>query len=411
MPGLVDLSRKLASGRLRAGALLQAAAEAPGLIARREAAEAEADLAERAAAAGLVMPRLSGVPLAVGSGFTLATGPVGPARDESPPVARLRRAGAVIIGKTWAGSGGWSLLGDASGLANPADSACLPGGSAAGAAVAVGSGAVPAAVCADALGGVRVPAAFCGLVGWRATPGRLGMAGLGPAGSDSLGVIAGSVSCCAVLDDILSDGNGLDVDSRPEGGVRLGVLEGLSDPAPEVSAALQGALTRLSSRGVRLSPLTLPGLAELEEDGPLFAAGILAADGDLPEALAAGWSAVTWLRRAARREDLRAKVLDKARGYDAILMPTAPVTAPARQGLTAPALAAIEARMCRNAWAPAWLGLPAISLPCQPAGALPVGLTLMAPPGSDRGLLAIARGLEAIIRGQGFAPTAGAPVR
>lgn len=408
---IVDLSRKLAAGRLSAAALTEAALAHPGLEPRADAARAEAALADQAAAAGLVMPRLAGVPLALGPALRLATGPVGPARTEAGSVARLRRAGAVIVGQVPAAPAA-SALGLETGLANPAAPECVPGGAASGAACAVATGAVAGALCADALGGVRLPAALAGLVGFRPTPGRWPLDGVSPQvqGFDGLGLIAHSTSCCAVLDDVLTGGAGQDVDSRPEGGLRLAVLEApaVADPDEAVAAALQGALTRLSSRGVRLSPLAMPELAELDQALPMIAAGIAAAGGSEPLAAAAeALSAVELLRLQSRRITLQATVLNKFSVFDAVLLPTVPITAPPASGLASPtALAAVEARARRNAWLAGWLGLPALSIPCQMPGELPVGLTLFGLPGQERALLALGRGVETIIRGQGFAPAA-----
>ena len=190
----LDLGRRVAAGELSpvqlADCALDLAAAAEPAInayaallsgrARREAAEREAEVR-----AGRLRGVLHGVPIAVKDNFYYQGEPTGkgsrtssdqPAAQSAPMVSRLVGAGAVVIGKTTTPEFGWKGTGISprTGVTrNPWNPARNSGGSSAGSGATVGAGAVPVAIGTDAGGSIRIPAAFCGVVGFKPTLGAI----------------------------------------------------------------------------------------------------------------------------------------------------------------------------------------------------------------------------------------------
>ena len=447
MQNLTDLSRKLNRGSLKSADLVQEAlsriADPAGqgdvvfLRSYPDAARAQADWIDAARAKGIALPPFAGVPLAIKDLFDVkgeVTTAGSRVLDEEPPatadatiVARLRAAGFVILGKNNMTEFAYSGLGINAHFGtprNPHDRAAhrIPGGSSSGAAVAVAEGMVPAAIGTDTGGSCRIPAAFCGVVGFKPTSTRVPKDGTVPLSKslDCIGPFANSVSDCAVLDSILSGGAGEDVESFPEGGLRLAVLDGYVTEQLDdtVGAAYEKMLTRLSSRGVRLMPLTIDELAELPKinsKGGLVGAEAYAwhkpfletrsefYDPWVRDRFSAGQSqtAEDYIRTVEARAKMRALVARKTDAFDALILPTVQIVAPTLESLADPAKSAATNLLClRNTAVGNFLDLPAISIPCHGEGALPVGAMLMGRTGGDRRLLSIARGLEGTIRGR-----------
>ncbi len=443
---ITDLSRKLDTGALKSADLV---AEALDRIAGPEgqegrvflsvydaAARAQAEWLDTARAKGIPLPRHAGIPIAVKDLFDVkgeVTRAGSRVLDGQPPaeadaaiVLRLRRAGFVIVGKTNMTEFAYSGLGMNAHFGtprNPRDTTAdrIPGGSSSGAGVAVAAGLVPAAIGTDTGGSCRIPAAFCGVVGFKPTSSRVPKEGTVPLSRtlDCIGPLATSVSCCAVLDSVLAGGEGEDVPSFPEGGLRLGVLEGYVTEHLDsgVGAAFQAMLTRLSRRGVRLTPLTIGELADLPKinakgglvgaEAHAWHAPLLETRADfydpwVRERFSAGRSqtAEDYIRVIEARARLRALVAERQAPFDALLLPTVQIVAPTIESLADSAVSAPVNLLClRNTAVGNFLDLPAISIPCHDEGALPVGAMLMGRTGDDRRLLSIARGLEGTIRG------------
>ncbi len=443
---LIDLSRQLASGKITSQALVEAAlaaiADPAGQGARSflsvypEAALAQARNVDQARKAGLAVPPMAGVPLAIKDlfdvrGETTRAGSrvldhLPPATQDADAVAMLRRAGFVVLGKTNMTEFAYSGLGINAHFGtplNPRDRAVqrVPGGSSSGAAVAVAVAMVPAAIGTDTGGSCRIPAAFCGIVGFKPTADRVSRRGTVPLSAtlDCVGPLATSVSCCAVLDSVLSGGSGEDVESFPEGGLRIGVLEGyvtehLDDT---VARAHRETLTRLSQRGVRLTPFTIAELAELPvinakggyvgAEAYAWHADLLAQRGDLYDPwvrarfdAGKSQSAADYIGLSAHRARLRRAAFARFEAFDAVLLPTVQIVPPRLADLADSVVSAKTNLLClRNTAVGNFLDVPAISIPCFGTGSLPVGMMLMAASGADRRLLSIARGLEQTIRG------------
>ncbi len=443
---LIDLSRKLASDKVTSESLVDAALaaiDAPAgqgartfLSLYREAARAEARLVDQARRAGLSLPPFAGVPLAIKDlfdvrGETTRAGSrvldhLPPAAQDADAVALLRRAGFVILGKTNMTEFAYSGLGMNAHFGTPlnphdAGTPRVPGGSSSGAAVAVAQGMVPAAIGTDTGGSCRIPAAFCGVVGFKPTSGRVSRRGTVPLSTtlDCIGPLATSVSCCAVLDSVLSGGSGEDVASFPEGGLRIGVLEGYVTEHLDdmVARAWRETLTRLSARGVRLSPFTVPELSELPAinakggyvgaEAYAWHADLLATRGDLYDPwvrarfdAGKSQSAADYIGLAGHRARLRQAAFGRIEMFDAVLLPTVQIVPPTLAELADAGHSVKTNLLClRNTAVGNFLDVPAISIPCFGAGTLPVGMMLMGLGGADRRLLSIARGLEQTIRG------------
>lgn len=444
---LIDLSRALEAGRISSVDLVQEffqAVEFAGeeaarifLTVYREAAEAHASWIDEARSKGIDLPRYAGVPVAIKDLFDVAgevTRAGSKVLDARPPasadaevVRRLRRAGFVIVGKNNMTEFAYSGLGINSHFGTPrnprdAETARIPGGSSSGAAVAVAREMVPAAIGTDTGGSCRIPAAFCGIVGFKPSSWRVPKDGVVPLSRtlDCVGPLAHDVSNCSVLDDVLSGGRGEDVVSHPEGGLRVGVLETYvtEDLDEVVTEAYQLALTRLSRRGVRLAPVSVRELKELpaiNAKGGYVGAEAYAFHKPLLETRGEHYdpwvrarfdsgksqSAEEFIRLTEDRARIQLVSDDKQSAFDTFVMPAVPIVPPELSELEDHERSNAINRLClRNTAVGNFLDLPSISIPCHDAGSLPVGLMLMGRRGEDRRLLSMARGLEQAIRGR-----------
>jgi Asp-tRNA(Asn)/Glu-tRNA(Gln) amidotransferase A subunit family amidase len=397
-----------------------------------DAARAAAVHADAMRAAGVEMPALAGLPVSIKdlvdvAGETTLAGSVvlkdaPPAGQDAPVVRRLRAAGAAIIGKTNMTEFAYSGLGinpHYGTPANPADDkvARIPGGSSSGAAVSVASGMCVAGLGSDTGGSIRIPAAFCGLVGFKSTARRVPTEGVIPLSTtlDTLCAMTRSVDDCILVDGILA-GAPLDIPALPLEGLRLGLPQTmvLDDLDAHVATSFSSALTRLSAAGARIveTPLTLYDdfnplrkfsatesyawhrklLAEREaEYDPRVASRIKAG---------ADFDAADYIDLCAARRRWIAGMEHELTPFDALVMPTVAIVAPPIDALTASdeAYVTANALVLRNASSVNMMDGCAISIPCHAQGTLPVGLMLVASGMSDARLLAIARAVEAALR-------------
>jgi mandelamide amidase len=190
-------------------------------------------------------------------------------KDDAPLVARLREAGAIVLGKTNLHelSFGWTSNNLAFGAVhNPYDPTRIPGGSSGGTAAAVAAHCAPLGVAEDTEGSIRVPAALCGIAGFRPTTGRYSTAGCVPISPlfDQVGPHARSVSDLALFDAVAA-GDPSPLGASTLRGVRLGVVRDywFAGLDPDVERVTTRALTRLGDAGVVLVESTLPGLQAL----------------------------------------------------------------------------------------------------------------------------------------------------
>jgi aspartyl-tRNA(Asn)/glutamyl-tRNA(Gln) amidotransferase subunit A len=445
VPNIIDLKRQLVAGRTTSRALVEASlsaiADEAGEGARcflsvyDRLALAEAERVDAARARNLPLPPFAGIPISIKDLFDVA-GEVTRAASrvlESEPaatrdadiVALLRRAGFIVVGKTNMTEFAYSGLGINPHFGTPLSpydraGKRIPGGSTSGGAVSVADGITTATIGTDTGGSCRIPAAFCGIVGFKPTSSRISKRGAVPLSQtlDSVGPLARTVSCCAVLDSILSGGEGEDEESFPVSNLCLGVIEGYVDEKLDeaVAAAYQAVLSRLSQKGVRLKPLAIPELAELPQinrKGGFVGAEAYAWHRRLLEThsalydpfirarleAGASLSAADYVDLLGHRARLMGSVHNRSRVFDALVLPTVQIAPSTLASLADPAVSNPTNLLClRNTAIANFLDRPAISIPCHSAGSAPVGLMLMGETGGDRHLLSIARGLEYTIR-------------
>jgi len=414
-------------------ASLAAAAASQSVFTRLypDAARAAADHADAMRAAGVALSPLAGLPVSikdlldVAGEATLAGSTAlrdaAPAAADAPAVARLRAAGAAIVGKTNMTEFAFSGVGinpHYGTPANPTDTAVarIPGGSSSGSAVSVAAGICAAAVGSDTGGSIRIPAALCGLVGFKSTSRRVPTAGTVPLSStlDTICAMTRSVDDCILMDQVLS-GETLTIPQLPLAGLRLALpqtlmLDGMEAP---VAAAFSAALTRLSAAGARIVELPLELLAEgprINRFSPAEAwtwhRELLAARGaEYDPRVAArlrpgeSMSAADYLDCQRRRRDWIARMEAELAPFDALIAPTVPLLAPPIAELEASDEAFFRANglLLRNPSAINLLDGCAISLPCHAPGDLPVGLMLAAPALQDGHLLGVARAVAAAL--------------
>jgi amidase/aspartyl-tRNA(Asn)/glutamyl-tRNA(Gln) amidotransferase subunit A len=445
---LTDAAGAIAAGRGSAAEALEACLAAAAAPAQRHAFLRRFDTQARVAAgsvdtlrdAGVPVPPLAGLAVSVKDLFDIAgvptTGGSASLRDapsaaaDCPAVARLRAAGAAIVGHTNLTEFAYSGVGINRHHGTPANAATaaidplprIPGGSTSGGAVSVAGGAAWAALGSDTGGSIRIPAALQGLVGFKNTARRTPTAGCIPLSTtlDTACAITRSVRDAVLLHEVLASRR-VALRGRPVAALRLGVPQTLMLDAlePAVAAAFDSALRRLSSAGARIERIALP---ELADTAPLLAGG------GFPAAESWAWHRH---RLAEREADYDPRVLRRIRPgaamtaadyidlqharaawiarmeaalapFDAMLSPTVPLVAPPLAPLVDDdeAFFAANARLLRNTVPVNLLDGCAISLPCQDAGALPVGLMLWDVAMADDRLLDAASAVEATLAGR-----------
>ncbi|MGH6718785.1 MAG: amidase [Alphaproteobacteria bacterium] len=384
-----------------------------------------ARVAERELRAGRDRGPLHGVPIALKDlvamkGVPTTYGSVRafhetPERD-APLVAHLRRAGAIILGKTNLLEFGYGYVNTKVGQTNnPWDPMRTSGGSSGGSAAAVAAGMAYAAFGTDTGGSIRIPAAYCGVVGLKPTFGLVPLAGaLHLAWTlDHGGPLARSASCAALMLGGLTGRPARVVRPAGLGGVRIGVLARYRDDrrtTPDVRAAFAATCQALRRAGARLAAIDLPELATAIDDlltiilpeGPISharfyprLAGSYAAATRREIEQGLRLPAVAYLRAMARRAALERAVDHLFERFDALIGPTSPWPAPAEDAALDSADGLAEMAFI----APFNLtGHPALSVPCGRADAgLPVGLQIAGPKGADARILALAAAIERMV--------------
>jgi amidase/aspartyl-tRNA(Asn)/glutamyl-tRNA(Gln) amidotransferase subunit A len=452
---IATLLQDLQGGRTTASALLDhalAAARSPACAhafcqldedGARAAARAH-DQRPPSAAASL----LAGVPVSIKDLFDVRGQPTRaggvtpdlatPASSDAPAVARLRAAGAVLVGRTQMSEFAFSGVGINPHQGTPANPALaalgrpgrIPGGSTAGGAVSVAAGAAWAALGSDTGGSIRIPAALHGLVGFKNSQALTPLAGAFPLAPslDTVCAITRSVRDALRLHAVLAD-RPVTPDPRPLSARRAAVvgrhfLEGL---APAVAQAFEQALARLRAAGLTITDLDLPELdrlADLTANGGITAAESWRGHAERLAAHEAAYDprVVARIRRGAAIDDaalaaLRARrrcfIADvgtrlAAAGAELVLSPTVPIEAPRIDDLLASdeAFFRDNALLLRNPMVVNLLDGCALSLPCQRPGDAPVGLMAWALNGQDDALLHAGLAIEAALAPADRAATA-----
>ncbi|AZU58112.1 amidase [Ralstonia pseudosolanacearum] len=389
--------------------------------------------ADAARAAGNVPSLLAGLPVSIKDLFDVA-GQVtaagsralahqSAATSDATAVARLRAAGAVLLGRTNMSEFAFSGLGlnpHYGTPRTPADGTRAAGGSTSGGAVTVAGGMAVAALGTDTGGSIRIPAAFCALTGFKPTARRVPMAGGVPLSTslDSGGPLANSVDCCAIVDAVLS-GQALDTDAVPLAGLRLGLTRDYvaADLDDTVATAFARAVAQLERAGAHIVRFEFPELLQLPE---------INGGGGLPAAEAWAWhrphlaraeaqydrrvaarirrgeqmSAAAYLDVMAARVRMIAAARKRLGNLDAWLMPTVAVVPPEVAPLEADDARFFHtnARVLRNPSAINFLDGCALTLPIHAAGELPVGLSLCGLADDDARILRVGRAVETALR-------------
>ncbi|MFG1480129.1 amidase [Xanthobacter sp. V4C-4] len=445
-PTLAALAADLATGRVSARALVEdclARIQDPGGEGARafvrvdaEAARAAADAQDALRRAGAAPSLFAGIPIAVKDLFDVAgqvtaagsrvLADAAPATADAPAVARLRRAGFVLLGRNSMTEFAYSGLGmnpHSGDPRAPFERAVgrVSGGSSSGGAVAVADGMAHAALGTDTGGSCRIPAAFCGITGFKPTARRVPRAGAFPLSStlDSIGPLARSVGCCASLDALLAGAEPAPLAAREVSGLRLLVpttvaLDGLDE---EVARVFEAALSRLAAAGARVVQAPFPEFADI---APMNAKGgftaaesyavhraLLAEKGAAYDPRVsvrirrgADQSAADYLDLVAARSALVAQAATRLLPFDALVLPTAPILPPRIADLATDDAAYGVANLAalRNPTLINMIDGCAISLPLSGTGGAPVGLMLAAAGGQDAALLAIAAAVETLLR-------------
>jgi len=394
-----------------------------------ETALAEADFSDRLRKGGVRRSLVDGLPVSLKDLFDVA-GDVtragskilnSKAETDAAAVARLRAAGAVFVGRTNMVEFAFGTTGINPHYGtpkNPWDRATgrIPGGSSSGAAVAQADGMCAMALGSDTRGSVRIPAALCGITGFKPTTRRVPREGAFPLSYtlDSIGPLANSVACCAAYDAILAGEPPERLPELPAKGLRLlvpksEVRDGLDR---EVAEAFDGSLERLRRAGAVLTEKPLPAFdrqSEYFKGGGYAGAEAYAihrANADrLGEydprvakrvMLGKDLSAADYVDFGLLRAEFQREVEAALAPFDAFLLPTVPCIAPpiAEVNATDEAYFRWNMRILRIVGLVNFLDGCAASLPCHSRGAAPVGLMVCGPAMSDRRILAVAAAVE-----------------
>jgi aspartyl-tRNA(Asn)/glutamyl-tRNA(Gln) amidotransferase subunit A len=402
--GLAEAAAAIAAGTLAPATLVDACLVRAAEIADLGAFVAvDADGARRAAARPPAGP-LGGVPVAVKDLVDVAGVPTragsrvtgeDPASADAPVVGLLRAAGAVVMGKTATHELAFGVTTRA--VRNPLDRGRLAGGSSGGAAVAVAAGACPLALGSDTAGSCRIPAAFCGVAGMTARPGRLPAEGVVPLapGLDALGFLARSAADLAFAWAAVT---GEAVDPAPAPRVATAPEAALGAVDPAALAAAEAAAARIGRLGGGHVEAAIPALDDFSRPrGTVIGALALRAHrarGWWPgRAARYGPDVAAELRRAeridaaalheahARLAALAERLRDALSAVDVLVLPTTPRAAPPRDGEDTLARqdrrhAAEFTRLCGPFNA---AGLAAVSAPLgRDADGLPLGVQFVA---------------------------------
>jgi aspartyl-tRNA(Asn)/glutamyl-tRNA(Gln) amidotransferase subunit A len=441
-PTLAQLSADLAAGRTTAEQLVEACLERiadPDGEGPRAFREVDGEGAREAARAMDALRRAraepspyAGIPVSVKDlfdvrGQSTRAGSIAldraPAETDATAVARWRRAGLVVLGRTNMTEFAFSGLGLNPHLGTPANpwkraDRRIPGGSSSGAAVSVADEMAHGALGSDTGGSCRIPAALCGLVGFKPTQARVPRDGMVPLSDtlDAVGVLGRSTACCAALDALLRDEAAAPLAPLART-PRLAVVRNyfLAEAEPQVVAAFERAVERLAEAGCDVVDVELPELEEIPE---------LNAGGGFPAAEAYAWHrdliaereadydprVLVRIRRGelqtARdlivleegRHSLRERIWRRLEAVDAFVCPTVPAVAPTIDALEDDEeYARVNLLMLRNPTVVNLLDGCAISVPMHRDGEPPMGLMAAGREGRDGQLLRTGAWIEEVL--------------
>jgi len=326
-----------------------------------------------------------------------------PARADAAAVARLRAAGAVLVGRTNMVEFAFSGVGINPHYGTPVNPADLdteriPGGSSSGAAVSVATGAAMVGLGSDTGGSIRIPAALCGIVGFKGTARLVPATGTVPLSSslDTVCALTRSVRDAVTVHEVLS-ARPVQLARKPLSACRLAVAQTLMQDglSTTVARAFEQSLQALRQAGAQIEEIALDEISELS---------FINASGGLAAAQSHAWhrtliaeyearydprvalrilhgarmSAADYIDLLAARQAWIARMQTRLSGFDAVLSPTVPIVAPSIASVLTndEEFFRVNALLLRNTSVVNMLDGCAISLPCHSPDQLPVGLML-----------------------------------
>ena len=406
-------------------------------------ARAQANDVDKARKEGWSLPTFAGIPLSIKDLFdeegivTRAGSKVlneaAPANKDATVLTRLKAAGFIVIGRTNMTEFAFSGIGTNAHYGDPRSpferdkddihKGRVAGGSSSGSAVSISDHMAAASIGSDTGGSTRTPAAFCGIVGFKPTTTRIPSEGVYPLSQsfDAAGPMANSVSCCAILDSLMAGGPGDDESHSIVKGLRLAIPKGylFEDLDPHVAHSFDCAIDMLAAAGAEIADVTFAAIENLRpSNNPK---SIVAAeayqvhktrlesemsssyDPFVAHRLQSGKNilASEYIEMFETRKQVWAEVQAKFRGFDALVLPTAPILPPKLSSLANIESKILQsAKSLRNTSVFNYLDRPTISIPCHEPGTGPVGLSLVGSHQHDRRLLAIAKACEAAMVGE-----------
>jgi aspartyl-tRNA(Asn)/glutamyl-tRNA(Gln) amidotransferase subunit A len=302
---------------------------------------------------------------------------------------------------------------------NPFDRSRVPGGSTSGGAVAVADGMCEIAIGTDTGGSTRIPAALCGIVGWKPSKQRIPTDGAFPLSFtlDSIGPMARSVADCALADAIMAGETPAGLKPAPLSGLRVGILQGLPFEGLDnmVAASWSVAVSALDRAGARLSDrkiALLDDMVGVNAVGGFAPAEAYAIHRERLKSRGSGidpiirsrierggeMSAADYIGMAQARQRLVRAMDASFAEFDALALPTTAITAPTIAEVADPeAFGRRNAMLLRNTAMINFFDLCAISLPLPRTGALATGLMLVGRNGGDQRLFRIAASVEKLL--------------
>jgi aspartyl-tRNA(Asn)/glutamyl-tRNA(Gln) amidotransferase subunit A len=444
---ITSLAPRVASGELRAERLVE---DALATIARlqpslnafiaitADEALADARRADQEIAGGRYRGPLHGIPISLKDLVDVAGVPTTAgskvregrlAQTDATVVTYLKRAGAILIGKTNLHEFAFGTTSEDSGWGparNPIDASRSPGGSSGGSAIAVATGMSVASVGTDTGGSIRIPAAACGIVGLKPGWGEISADGVVPLSRqlDHVGPLTRSVDDAELMFHALRGEAPSDLHDDRESlfGIKLAALDGyfMDRLSPDVEAAVQAALELLRDGGAKLSSASLAHAADI---APIYLHLVLAdaaayhatALADRPHAYTPNVRirlemgrhvlAEDYVRALRGREVIRQEIEGALAGVNALVLPALSIEAPPIGAATVPVNGGQEPvrnAMLRCTQPFNLSGHPAISVPCGTTTAgLPVGLQIVGHAGRTNDLLRVARAIERTVQRQG----------
>jgi aspartyl-tRNA(Asn)/glutamyl-tRNA(Gln) amidotransferase subunit A len=345
------------------------------------------------------------------------------ASTDASVVARLRSAGAAIIAKTnmsefaFSGVGANPHFGTPG---NPFDRSRAPGGSTSGGAVAVADGMCAIAIGTDTGGSTRIPAALCGLVGWKPSKQRVPTDGAFPLSFtlDSIGPMAKTVAECALADTVMAGEVAAPLEPLSLAGLRFGIWRGMPFEGIEatVGATWDAAVARLGKAGVRLSDETIALVGDMiavNAKGGFAPTEAFAIHRERLKRNGAGFDpfirvrierggtvpAYDYVDMSQTRRRLVQAMDARIAPLDALILPTTPIVAPKLAELAASdEFGRKNALLLRNTNPVNFFDLCAISLPLPRQDGLSTGLMMVGRNGADRRLFNIAAAVESMLR-------------